>query len=580
MSEHGGDIYNNIVELDYSVNISPYGIPESVREALVKSLLMVSAYPEEDYKSLRKAVAKMACCSKENVICGNGATELIYALLRAAAMLLRKKNIIPAAGLLVPCFLEYEKAAVSAEIDRINYVYLNEENDFLPDNKDIDLLLEQSNIIIVGNPNNPTGRGLSQAWLEELFCKAKGKGAFVFVDESFFLLSDLCYEGYNIRPDAIVSSFTKSMAVPGIRIGYAVLDNEELLNQVKIILPEWNVSIPAVYAGIAAAECVGRFGENDFYIKNERNFLSEKLEALGFKVYPSEADFILFKEIENTENAGLSENLFSYLLRCGILIRKCDNFAGLKKAYYRIAVRNHDDNLRLIEYIEKYKKQEDIKPLVKAPAKADIIHVKPSDIEKNSFLILTRELEEKGIYLSGDRADIIKRCIHTSADFDYANTLMFSEDAVNNIKKLIREGAHIITDTNMALSGINKTELAKYKSEVHCFMADQEIARIAKERGITRASASMECAAGLGKKLIFVVGNAPTALVTLCEMMDKGEYTPDFVVAVPVGFVNVVAAKEMIMERDIPYIVNKGRKGGSNVAAAIVNAVLYQMKEE
>ena len=208
-----------------------------------------------------------------------------------------------------------------------------------------------------------------------------------------------------------------------------------------------------------------------------------------------------------------------------------------------------------------------------------IEHVLPGDIEKRSFEIITEELDKHNIILDSDNERIIKRCIHTTADFEYASTLAFSEGAVRIMKDLIRGGADIVTDTNMALTGINKKELAKYGGSIHCFMADSDVAKQAGEQGCTRASASMRKAAGLGKKCIFVSGNAPTALITLRQMYDERIFIPDFIVGVPVGFVNVVVSKEMIMETDIPYIVNRGRKGGSNVAAAIVNAVLYEMRD-
>ncbi|MDO4961729.1 MAG: precorrin-8X methylmutase [Eubacteriales bacterium] len=213
-----------------------------------------------------------------------------------------------------------------------------------------------------------------------------------------------------------------------------------------------------------------------------------------------------------------------------------------------------------------------------------IEHVLPADIEKNSFSILTAELSGMGVKLEGENAPVIKRAIHTTADFDYAGTLVFSENAVSRAKELIKGGADIVTDTNMALSGINKKELAKYGGSVHCFMADPLAARLAKERGVTRAAVSMELAAELArdsnKKIIFAIGNAPTALIKLREMLDAGTFTPDFIIGVPVGFVNVEAAKELIIETKVPHIVNRGRKGGSNVAAAIVNAVLYQLRDD
>ena len=208
-----------------------------------------------------------------------------------------------------------------------------------------------------------------------------------------------------------------------------------------------------------------------------------------------------------------------------------------------------------------------------------ISHIQPADIEKESFRILTEELAGMGIVLTGDTAPVIKRCIHTTADFDYASTLVFSDGAMDRIRTLIRSGATIVTDTNMALSGINKKELARYGGDVRCFMADDDVAAEAKERGITRASISMERAMKLDRPVIFAIGNAPTALITLSDHAKSGEYVPDFVIGVPVGFVNVEAAKELIIASGIPHIVNRGRKGGSNVAAAICNAVLYSMRD-
>ena len=208
-------------------------------------------------------------------------------------------------------------------------------------------------------------------------------------------------------------------------------------------------------------------------------------------------------------------------------------------------------------------------------------YIKPADIEKRSFEIIASELAERGIVPDTDKDLIIRRAIHTSADFDYAHTLVFSDDAVRIARNLIREGADIVTDTNMALTGINKKKLAAFGGSTRCYMADERVAAEAKSREITRASVSMEYAARdaavSGRKTIFAIGNAPTALMTLREMYDRGEFTPDFIIGVPVGFVNVTESKELILDTDIPHIVNRGRKGGSNVAAAIVNALLYSM---
>lgn len=201
----------------------------------------------------------------------------------------------------------------------------------------------------------------------------------------------------------------------------------------------------------------------------------------------------------------------------------------------------------------------------------------PEEIEKRSFEIISEELDHMGVILPKDEAMITKRVIHTSADFEYTKTLTFSKDAVAIAKELIVNGADIVTDTNMAFSGINKKALSRFGGEVHCYMADETVAKLAKERGCTRATVSMEMASEIEKPVIFAIGNAPTALIQLYNMMQTKQWKPAFVIGVPVGFVNVEAAKELIMETELPYIVNRGRKGGSNIAAAICNALIYEL---
>lgn len=207
-------------------------------------------------------------------------------------------------------------------------------------------------------------------------------------------------------------------------------------------------------------------------------------------------------------------------------------------------------------------------------------HLLPEEIEKRSFEIITAELVDRGIILPQDEEIVTKRVIHTSADFDYAKTLCFSKDAVAIAKKLLLHGADIVTDTNMALAGINKKVLAEFGGQAHCFMADEEVASLAKVRKTTRAAISMEKASQIEKPIIFAVGNAPTALIQLYEMINSMDWKPAFIIGVPVGFVNVEAAKELVLKTDVPYIVNIGRKGGSNVAAAICNALLYELRKE
>lgn len=208
----------------------------------------------------------------------------------------------------------------------------------------------------------------------------------------------------------------------------------------------------------------------------------------------------------------------------------------------------------------------------------EIEQVLPEEIEKRSFAIISEELNERGIRLEEDQAPVIMRCIHTSADFDYARNLVFSEGAVEKALEAIRGGASIVTDTQMGRSGISRAGLEQFGGRVYCFMSDEDVARKAKEQGTTRAAVSMEKACRLEGKLIFAIGNAPTALLRLHELILEGKVKPELVIAVPVGFVNVVQAKEQILTLpDTPYIVAKGRKGGSNIAACICNALIYRL---
>ncbi len=204
-----------------------------------------------------------------------------------------------------------------------------------------------------------------------------------------------------------------------------------------------------------------------------------------------------------------------------------------------------------------------------------IENIRPADIERRSFEIIGQILGERE--LDPENELVIKRAIHTTADFDYADNLVFSEHAVTKGIEALKRGCDIVTDTQMARSGINKGILSRLGGEVLCFMSDADVAAEAKERGVTRAIVSMEKAARLGKECVFAIGNAPTALIRLKELIDEGSIRPALVIGVPVGFVNVVESKELILGSDFPYIVARGRKGGSNVAAAICNALLYQI---
>lgn len=209
-----------------------------------------------------------------------------------------------------------------------------------------------------------------------------------------------------------------------------------------------------------------------------------------------------------------------------------------------------------------------------------IEHVEPADIEKRSMEIIESEIGDTS-HLTPEEKLVVKRAIHTTADFDYLENLKFSPRAVELGMEAMKRGAVIITDTHMAEAGISKPAIKALGCELHCFMSDPDVVSKAKESGSTRASVSMEKAARLfsDRPLIFVIGNAPTALIRLSELIEEGTLHPELIIGAPVGFVNIIVSKEMIMQEPVPYIVAAGRKGGSNVAAALCNALLYQVYE-
>ena len=203
--------------------------------------------------------------------------------------------------------------------------------------------------------------------------------------------------------------------------------------------------------------------------------------------------------------------------------------------------------------------------------------VKPGDIEARSMEIIAGELGETD--WKEPEFSVVRRCIHTSADFDYNTNLRFSQEACKKGIRALRAGADIVTDTRMAMSGINKRRLTEYGGQVHCFIDDETVIKEAKERGVTRSAICMERGAAIKKPVIFAIGNAPTALIRLYELVESGAVRPELVIGVPVGFVNVVESKELFMRTSVPWIIAAGRKGGSNIAAAICNALLYYKDE-
>mgnify|MGYP004463740765 FL=1 len=334
--KHGGDIYRNPVKLDFSVNINPLGIPERVQKALIQAVSECMHYPDMEAEALIQAVGRMTGVPAEYIVCGNGASELFVAVMHALSP---KKILIP-----VPSFLGYEKAAATSGAE-VRYYHMSEENGFSPDDAIFKELADGVDFLFLANPNNPTGSRVKPELLERIIAFCRDSGITVVLDECFIEFTD----GWEARTFfkrtgefknlIVVRAFTKIFAIPGVRLGYLVCENKAVRERIKDQLPEWNLSVFAQRAGVAAA------GEEDYrrktvtFLNEERSYLVTQLEKLGIRVFPGAADFLLlYSELP----------LYGKLLKQGILIRDCSNFRGLKVGYYRIAVKTRGENDRLI----------------------------------------------------------------------------------------------------------------------------------------------------------------------------------------------------------------------------------------
>lgn len=593
VSQHGGDVFFNKVDLDFSINTNFLPTPTEILDSAAIGLANLEEYPDIEQTLFRASVAILEGVQPSQTYGGAGASELLTGIARAIA---------PRKALLVePCFSGYRRALVGVGCRVVAYD-LSPEKAFLLDEDLLQYITPDLDAFFIANPNNPTGRNVPRELMLKILNRCERYGIALVVDESFLRLSS---RGFSVAKYIdeykrlyVVNSFTKIFAIPGLRIGYVVSRQENIL-RISRQLPEWNMSTSAQIAG---GMCVAVLRETDFVerarkeIERERVVLTQGLRDSGVLPFPSESNFIL--------TFALAE-LYTSSLKKRILVRSCENFRGLGASYIRVAVRAKKENDVLLErFTEEIEERgwNAVDPsnifLVKrmmdqcrpnpegsvnlaSDKRTDsgLVVVAPNEIEELSMSTIENELKEMGVELPTDKAFLIKRAIHTTADFEYAETLRFSEGAIPELARLFRAGADVVTDTNMALSGINKTELSKYGGQVRCFMADEDVAAEAKARGVTRAVVSMERAATLGKPVVFAIGNAPTALARLYESVKNNEFRPAFIIGAPVGFVNVERSKELVMELDVPYIVNKGRKGGSPVVAAICNAVLYEMKK-
>jgi histidinol-phosphate aminotransferase len=327
---HGGDIYRNNVTMDFSVNINPLGIPDDVKKALHTAVDISNQYPDLYAEKLGNAVAKMLDVPLEYLTFGNGASELFMAIVHEIRP---KKTVIP-----IPSFYGYEYAANAIDSEIIYYSTKEEDNFKLKENF-LSVLTENVDIVFIANPNNPTGNLISKDFFINIVKHCNERGIYVVLDECFM---DFCGEEYSLIKEVakfpnllLVRAFTKIFAIPGVRLGYLVSANFGLTQKIKRHLPEWNIS---VFAQAAGCECANQvlFVENTVkYIRREREYMEKKLKEHGIKVYQSSANFILiYSDLP----------LYEKLLEKGILIRDCSNFRGLSKGFYRIALRNREEN--------------------------------------------------------------------------------------------------------------------------------------------------------------------------------------------------------------------------------------------
>lgn len=344
---HGGNIYGNEIEYDFSVNLNPLGPPDAVREALTQALNHVEEYPDPEYRELRRELANRWQLAEEQLVLGNGASELIPGIIRALAP---KTCMVTA-----PCYSGYETALKAAAPScRIHRIFLREEDDFtLPENICREIAHVKPDLLILTNPNNPNGKRISANRLREIAGACRGAGTVLLMDECFLALSGGDVDSLIHRigeegmpPTVVLRAFTKTFAIPGVRLGYAVCSGS-LATRIQRELPEWNLSVFAQYAGLAALEPSGYIAASVEMIAQEREYLTAELKKLGLRVFPSDANYILFQSRDR--------ELHRKLLDKAILIRDCRDYHGLTAGFYRTAVRTHRENTALLRCLRNIK---------------------------------------------------------------------------------------------------------------------------------------------------------------------------------------------------------------------------------
>lgn len=337
--QHGGDIYSTSYRLDYSANINPLGMPESVIRAAQESVLQAANYPDTRCRELKKGLAQKEGVKEEQIVCGNGAAELIFSLTAA---------IKPKRALLVsPGFAEYEQA-LKVRGCEISYYELKEENGFRLGEDYLTYLNEGLEVLFLCNPNNPTGLTIKKELLIKIVRRCQSLGIRMVLDSCFvdFLECPQDADMVSFLQDFpclfILKAFTKIYAMAGLRLGYGLCADEKLMEAMQEVTQPWSVSIPAQAAGTAALKETEYEKRTRELIGEERRWLMEQLRKLGFAVYDASANFIFFKG---------EKNLAAKCKRSGILIRDCSNYRGLEQGFYRIAVRTHKENEELIRVL-------------------------------------------------------------------------------------------------------------------------------------------------------------------------------------------------------------------------------------
>lgn len=333
---HGGDIYSREIKLDFSANINPLGLPDVIRKAATSADF--EHYPDPECTAVSKALSEYESVTCESIVCANGAADLIYRIVRT----LSAKHALLAA----PTFSEYEKSLSECGCE-VDLHYLREESDFELQEDFSEKLTPDIDVVFICNPNNPVGNVVSQKLLLEMFDKCEKNHTTVIVDECFLDFTEIVSAKRYIRPNVIIlKAFTKSCCMAGLRLGYGIFGDKRLAAEVKKCGQPWSVSAPAQAAGEAAAKLLLQtnfLSLTRHTVQTERKYLAAELSQRGFKVFPSQANFLLVK---------YKEDFADRLLQKKIAVRSCENYHGLSKEFFRIAVRTHDENTQLIEAID------------------------------------------------------------------------------------------------------------------------------------------------------------------------------------------------------------------------------------